>query len=168
MGFYCPQESFPTYHFSTDPNGHKVVKRACELLEIEVGDSNVDYDEWCNAVEWALLEREEDIGDFEQVLESFNSELDFHDVILDDDVFDGYAIFVVINDNGDRIAWDREWGTPRLMGAVLKEERRIRDWLYEVPEQYGFELTSHPTGGNEYESFRAMSFARKPRASGRR
>lgn len=184
MGFYSPQESFPTYYFTINPNDEEVVGRACDLLGIKIGDTEVDYNEWCNAIEWAQMERIEDIERFEKMLDRFNHELDFHEVILDDDVFEGYALFVIVNDMGgsyedyttdsqvmfasNRMAWktgnrDYDWPANRLMGAVLKEEERIRDWLYEVPEQYGFRLTSYPTEGDEYESFRAMSFGRKPK-----
>ncbi len=184
MGFYFPQESFPTYYFTENPNDREVVDRACSLLGIDRSDADVDYEEWCSAVECVQWERADDLRRFEDVLADFNRELDFHEVILDDDVFEGCALFVIVNDMGgsyedyttdsqvmfasNRMAWktgnrDYDWPANRLMGAVLKEEERIRDWLYEVPERYGFRLTSYPTEGDEYESFRAMSFGRKPK-----
>ena len=185
---YYPQESFPTYFFPNSPNDWEVQEWAREILATDTDNDYLTPDEWREAVEMAMMEREREyVYSLGRLARNLNLELDFHEIIAveedggwvldvvvkglgnpyDEYSTDGQVMLAtnrMVSKNGNRY---HDWPVNRLMGAVQKEEERIRDWLYEVPGQYGFKLISYQQGNNEYSSFRAMSFGRKPKMSRR-
>ena len=176
---WYPQESFPTYFLPNAPNDKEVIDCARDYLFGFDHNAYVTPEEWDNAIEQVMQERDEVlVNDLWNLAQRFNETLLFHEICFGEKNggwliavcprrggigFDGWSSSMqsellsrCLVEGGCCYDWDEK----RLRVEYQKEKQRIRDWLYEVPMQYEFKLT---TEGDEYGSFRAMSFGRKPK-----